>query len=97
LWRTIHSAAARTATAVLRLLDRPRFLEIKPETPATRYAFNSRHTWRSLRPNSCAAARTGSPPRSTSRNTSRRFSSASLTLSTATVVAPHSPPKNRGD
>jgi hypothetical protein len=48
-------------------------LEIKPETPATRNALNSRHTWRSLRPNSCAAARTGSPPRSTFRNTSRRL------------------------
>jgi hypothetical protein len=44
-----------------------------------------------------SAARTGSPPRPTSRNTSRRFSSASLTLSTATAVAPQSPPKSRGD
>jgi len=97
LWRTIHSAAARTAAAVFRLLGRPRLLEIKLETPATRNAFNNRQTWRSLRPNSCAAAPTASPPRSISRNTSRRFSSASLTLSTVTRVALHSPPNGRGD
>jgi len=95
--RPMHCARNRTAAAVLRLLGRPRFLEIKPETPATRYAFNNRHTWRSLRPKSCAAAPTASPPRSISRNTSRRRKSPSLTLSTATAVAPHSPPKSRGD
>ena len=74
--------------AVLRLLARPPFFETKPAAPSRRNAFSNRHTWRSLRSNSCAAALIGSPPRSTSRNTSRRRSSASLTLSTATDIAP---------
>ena len=57
---------------------------------SARNAFNNRYTWRSLRSNSCAAARTGRPPRSTSRNTSRRRNSPSLMLSTAIDATSHS-------
>ena len=83
-----HSAAS----------NRPRFLEIKPETPATRNPFNSRQTWRSLRPNSRAAARTGSPRRSTFRNTSRRFSSSVLhrSRSAPPLLSPPQPAKKPG-
>ena len=63
----LGAAQRPTVAAVLRLLGRPRFFEINPAAPARRNAFNNRHTWRSLRPNSCAAARIGRPPRSTSR------------------------------
>ena len=93
----ILSAASRTAAAVLGLLGRPRFLEIKRETPATRNAFNNRHSWRSLRSSSCAATLTGNPQRSTSRNTARRRSSTSLTLSTVTGITPYRPPNGCGD
>src|ERR1700759_1802546 len=92
----IHSAAVRTDAAVLRLLGRPRFLETRPAAPSAPNAFSNRQTWRSLRPNSCAAARTGKSPRSTSRKTSKHRNSPSLMLSTAIDAAPHSPPK-RGE
>src|SRR6267143_755443 len=84
----IHKTAERTVFEVLRLLGRPRFFEINPGAPSVRNAFNNRHTWRSLRPRSCAAVRTGSPSRSTSRSTSSRLSSASLMLRTVTDIAP---------
>src|SRR6266851_1366787 len=59
----IHKTAKRAASEVLRLLGRPRFFEISPGAPSARNIFNNCHTWRSLRPTSCAAVRTGSPAR----------------------------------